>query len=173
MKPIVPSRAFRNAALIMAASLALAAAPAATAKGPLTEKSFEGVWQVTKVVQPNGTVDAHPQPSLQIFSRGYFSIIRDTGAGPRPPGPPPKDPATLTEAEKMALYQEWADFAASGGTYEVKGDILFTRNLIAKRVGGIGRVEQAVIRFDGNTFTAQPRPGEPNAGRQTTYTRIR
>lgn len=148
-------------------------APAASAREPVTAKSFEGIWKVTKVVSPDGAVDERPQPSLVIFSRGYFSVIRDTGSGPRVQAPAPKDLTKLTDEEKLGLYQEWANFGASGGTYEIKGDTLVTRNDIAKMVRGVGLIEQAIVTFEGETFTAQPKPGEPNAGRLTTYTRIR
>jgi hypothetical protein len=40
-------------------------------------------------------------------------------------------------------------------------------------VRGIGLVERAIVKFEGQTFTAQAKPGEPNAGRLTTYTRVR
>lgn len=174
MKRVLSTPLSRPAALVIAATFALSlAAPAASATEPVTAKSFEGVWKVTKVVSPDGAVDMSPQPSLTIFSRGYYSIIRDNGSGPRLQAPAPKDLTKLTDAEKLALYQEWANFGAQAGTYEVKGDTLVTHAHVAKMVRGVGLVEQAVVKFEGDTFIAQPKPGEPNAGRQTTYTRIR
>jgi hypothetical protein len=174
MKRVLSSRASWSAALIILATFAIAPAPpAALAKSPMTAKSFEGVWKVTKVVSPDGVVNANPQPGFSIFSRGYYSLVRDSGSGPRPQAPAPKDPAQLTDAEKLALYQEWTNFGAQIGTYEIKGDTLVTRAHIAKAVRAVGAVEQAIVRFDGDTFTAQAKPGEPNAGRVTTYTRVR
>jgi hypothetical protein len=151
---------------------------AALAKGRITVSSLDGVWRITKVVVPSGPsagADTHPQPGLQIFYRGYFSIVRDTSSAPRSASPPPGDPANLTDAEKIARYNEWVPFGASAGSYELVGDTLITHNLVAKQVRGMNLTEEATIRFEGrDTFvaTATSEPGVP-AGRQTTYTRVR
>jgi hypothetical protein len=158
---------------ILAVALGVAG-QAAFAKSTLTAKSLEGVWRITKVVTNAGT-DSHPQPSLEIFYRGYFSIIRDNSSEPRTPSPAPEDPTRLTDSEKVARYDEWAPFGASAGAYEVKGDTIITHNLVAKQVRGVGLTEEATVRFEGSdTFvaTATSEPGAP-AGRQTTYTRVR
>ena len=174
MKRVASTPASRCAALAVMGTLALAsAAPAASPQQTLTPQAFEGVWKVTKVVSPDGVVDLYPQPGFAIFTRGYYSIVRDNSSGPRPQAPAPKDPARPTDAEKLALYQEWSSIGAQIGTYEVRGDTLVTRADVAKMVRGAGLVEQAVVTFEGDTFTAQPKPGEPNAGRRTTYTRVR
>ena len=151
---------------------AFALAQPAFAQEGLTAQSLEGVWKITRVVQA-GVTDTNPQPSLQIFSRGYFSIIRVNGHETRKESPAPKDPEKLTDAEKIARYDEWAPYAASAGTYEVKGDTLITHNVVAKMVRGMTLTEQATIKFEGDTFIARPKPGEPNSDRQTTYTRLR
>jgi hypothetical protein len=106
------------------------AAPAPTAK------SFEGVWRVTKVVKigDDKGENTHPQPSLQIFYRGYYSIVRDISSEPRQPSPAAQNAAALTDEEKLARYAEWAPFAASAGTYEIKGDRIITHNIVAKNV---------------------------------------
>jgi hypothetical protein len=139
--------------------------------GP-TAESLEGVWKIAKV-EKGGVTDANPQPSLQIFSRGYFSIIRINSSEARKPSPMPKDPEKLTDAEKIARYEEWAPYAASAGTYEIKGNRLITHNVVAKMVRGMTLTEEAAIKFEGNTFVASPLPGQPNSDRQTTYTRVR
>jgi hypothetical protein len=79
----------------------------------------------------------------------------------------------LWHSSSPARRQESASFGAAAGTYEIKGDTLVTRNDVAKMVRGVGLVEQAIVKLQGNTFTAQPKPGEPKAGRATTYTRVR
>ena len=129
---------------------------AASASPKLTAKALEGVWKVTRVVRTgaNAGTDDHPQPSLQIFYRGYYSLIRDTGGEPRKAAPDPEDPTRLTDAEKLTKYEEWAPFAASAGPYEIRGNTIVTSNIIAKQVKGVGRTEEATIRFDGDTFTA-------------------
>jgi hypothetical protein len=171
---------------LMSASLALVFLTASTlpipgeaaAGGPqLTAKALEGVWHVTKVVKTGADAgtDEHPQPSLQIFHGGYYSIVRDNGVQPRAAAPEPRDPARLTDAEKLAKYEEWAPFAASAGTYEIKGNKIVTHNLVAKQVKGVGLTEEATILFTGDTFTATAKspPGLPPGERSTTYTRVR
>jgi hypothetical protein len=146
---------------------------AACAQEGLTAKALEGVWQVTKVVQA-GVVNTNPQPSLYIFSRGYYSALRVNGSEPRTQAPAPKDPTHLTDAEKIALYNEWAPYAASAGTYEVKGNTIINHNVVAKMVRGMTITEEAIIsNFDGNSFVARPKPGNPNSDRQTTYNRVK
>lgn len=144
-----------------------------------TANSFEGVWKVTKVVKtgPNAFTDTNPQPSLQIFYRGYFTILRDNSSEPRRSSPAAKDPAKLTDEEKIARYEEWAPYGASGGTYEVKGDSIITHNVVAKQVRGVGLTEEAkIVSFVGDTFVVRPMP-LPNAPTgevvERTYTRIR
>jgi len=151
---------------------AVAALPASAQDAP-TAASFEGVWQITRMVRA-GVADDHPQPSLLIFSRGYYSIIRTTGSKARLQAPPAQDPKQLSDAEKIARYDEWAPFAASAGSYEVSGNTLITHNLVAKNVKGMTRTEEAVIlEFDGNRFVATSKPGEPDSDTQSVFTRLR
>jgi len=157
------------AALLITVSLV----PAAFAQqAGLTAESLEGVWKVTKVVQA-GVINANPQPGLLIFTRGYYSTTRVTANEARKPAPAPVDPAHLTDAEKIAFYNEWVGYAASAGTYEVKGNTIINHNVMAKMVRGMTLTEEAIILdFDGHSFVAKPKPGSPNSDRQTTYTRV-
>jgi hypothetical protein len=164
-------------AAVAAVAFTTAAAGASTRETPAAA-SLEGVWKITKVLTTgaNARVDAHPQPGLQIIYRGYFSIVRDNGSEPRKPSPAAKDPTNPTDIDKAARYDEWAPFAASAGTYELKGDTLITHNIVAKQVRGVGLTEEATIRFEGaDTFvaTAKSPSGSPAYGRQTTYARVR
>jgi hypothetical protein len=67
---------------------------------------------------------SNPQPSLAIFTRGYYSAVVVTGTQPRAAVAPPKDPQNLTDAEKIARYEQWGPFIAIAGTYEIKGSTL-------------------------------------------------
>ena len=158
---------------IFVASTFIFPAQVALAQEAATAKSFEGVWKITKVVDA-GRIDTHPQPSLQIFSRGYFSVIRINGSEARRQSPAPKDSAKLTDEEKIARYTEWAPYGASAGTYEVLGNTLITHAIVAKNVQAMtdGATEEATFRFEGNTFVATSKVASTN-GRQTTYTRVR
>jgi hypothetical protein len=160
----------------LAASIVIAISLVSTALAQQetpTTASLEGVWKVTKVVQA-GIVNTNPQPGLLIFTRGYYSATRVTASEARKQSPAPKDPAHLTDAEKIAFYNEWAGYVASAGTYEVKGNTIINHNILAKMVGGMTLTEEAIIlNFDGNSFVATPKAGNPNSDRQTTYTRVR
>ena len=160
------------ALVVLALSAFIFPGRAAFAQDAPTAKSLEGVWKVTKVVQA-GVINTNPQPGLLIFMRGYYSTTRVTASEARKQAPAPKDPAHLTDAEKIALYDEWAGYGASAGTYEVRGNTIINRNVVAKMVRGMTLTEQATIKFAGDTFVASPKPGQPNSDRQTTYTRVR
>jgi hypothetical protein len=160
----------------LAAALLITVSLVSTAfaqQGNLTSASLEGVWKVTKVVQ-GGVVNTNPQPGLLIFTHGYYSATRVTASEARKQSPAPKDPANLTDAEKITFYNEWAGYAASAGTYEVMGNTMINHNILAKMVRGMTLTEEAIIlNFDGNSFVAKPKPGNPNSDRETTYTRVR
>jgi hypothetical protein len=126
----------RPLALLILATFAFAISQqAAFAQGGPTAESLEGVWKVTKVVKAEVTY-TNPQPGdLAIFSPGYFSFVRVTSSEARQQSPAPKDAEKLTDAEKVARYDEWAPFGASAGTYEVRDNTLVTHGVVAKMVG--------------------------------------
>jgi hypothetical protein len=180
VEPLRSTSSPRHLALAgLAACVFAVSGPAASAGPPPSAKSLEGVWKVTKLVTAgaNAGADTHPQPSLAIYSRGYFSILRDNSRDPRKPSPAAQDPARLTDAEKLARYEEWAPYAASGGTYEVKGDKIITHNVVAKQVRGMTQTEEAIIlKLTGDTLVVRPAPipgGPPSDVVERTYTRIR
>jgi hypothetical protein len=104
-----------------------------------TKSPIEGVWKIAEVVVPSrnpaekGTTISDPQPSLYIFTRGYYSQLLVQGE-PRTAVAPAKDPQNLTDAEKIARYEEWRRFVANSGTYEIKGSTLTRRAIVAKSV---------------------------------------
>lgn len=157
--------------VLVAIAFALPGQPV-VAQEALTAKSLEGVWKVTKLVKA-GIVNSNPQPNLLIISRGYFSVLRVNGTEARKQAPAPKDPAHLTDAEKIALYNEWAAYGASAGTYEIKGNLWVNYNLVAKMVKGMTLREEAIItKFDGNSFVVSGSPGK-SSDTQMTYTCVR
>ena len=105
-----------------------------------TKNPIEGVWKVAEVVMPSsnpaekGATNSNPQPSLIIFTRGYYSQVLVPGGQPRAAVAPAKDPQNLTDAEKIARYEQCRGFAANSGTYEIKGSTLSIRPIVAKSV---------------------------------------
>jgi hypothetical protein len=109
-----------------------------------TKTPVEGVWKVAEVVTPGsnpaekGATNSAPQPGLIIFTRGYYSQVMVTGDQPRAEYAPAKDPQNLTDAEKVARFEQWRQFAANSGTYEIKGSTLTRRPTVAKNAQFMG-----------------------------------
>ena len=105
-----------------------------------TKTQLEGVWKIVEVVTPpktpaeKATSITDPQPGLIIFTKGHYSAIAVRARQPRAAVAPAKDPANLTDAEKIARYEQWSPFMANSGTYEVKGSMLHMNPIVAKNV---------------------------------------
>lgn len=124
-------------ASMLLVSLVAASNPAAQGQ---TKSPVEGVWRVAEVVVPDGgagekgTTITSPQPGLVIFTRGHYSQVVVREREPRAAVAPAKDPQKLTDAEKLARYEQWRPFTANAGTYEVKEATLLIRPMVAKNV---------------------------------------
>jgi hypothetical protein len=152
-------------ALVIALSFAVptvASAPQDTAK-----QSLEGVWKIVELTTTgaNASTIGNPQPSLVIFTKGYYSYLSVTSEGPRPQFAPAKDPNNLTDAEKIARYAQWNPFTANAGTYEVKGKTIIRHPLVAKNESVMAKNSsfEGEFRLDGNTLWAVTKapPGQP------------
>ena len=119
-------------ALTVVLSLLFASGAFAQTKSPV-----EGVWKVAEVIPVgSNTTDkptpmSNPQPGLLLFTKGYYSIVVVTGPNPRTVVEA-KDSQNLTDAEKIAFYEQWRAFTANSGTYEIKGTTLTRHVLVAK-----------------------------------------
>jgi hypothetical protein len=119
--------------------IGLTAAENSAVQSP-TKTQVEGVWKLSEVLLPpknpaeKGTTITNPQPSLIIFTKGYYSWLAVRGREPRAAFAPAKDPENLTDAEKIARYEQWSPFTANTGTYEVKGSTLLFHPIVAKSV---------------------------------------
>jgi hypothetical protein len=105
-----------------------------------TKTQIEGVWKLAEVSVASknpaekGTTTTNPQPGLIIFTKGYYSLLAVRGTEPRAAFAPAKDPENLTDAEKIARYEQWRPFTANSGTYELKGSMLQLHPIVAKSV---------------------------------------
>ena len=138
---------------------------AASASFAQTKTPFEGVWRISEEILPgtNTATTIDPQSSLIIFTRGYYTEVFVMRGQPRAPGPPPKDPQNLTDAEKIARYEQWRPFAANSGTYEIKDSTLTRRVIVAKNVNLMTRRLPHIQGFrfeDANTLWLMPIPEE-------------
>lgn len=117
---------------------------------------LEGVWKIVESVTTgaNASTNSNPQPSLIIFTKGYYSFLVVFGTQPRPKVEPAKDPNKLTDAEKIARYEQWYPFVANTGTYEIKGTTLTRRPVVAK-VEAVMTTDPPItqeFKLEGNTL---------------------
>lgn len=141
--------------------------------------SIEGVWQVTSFVAV-GTDPAtisKPLPSLVIFTKGHYTWLSVNGTTPRPTFGAPRDPRKLTDAEKIARYEQWNPFTAQGGTYQVNGNTLTRRPTVAKNEAVMAANRAALVqqfKIEGNKLMLieKSAPGEPPNESTTTLMRV-
>jgi hypothetical protein len=143
---------------------------------------IDGVWKIASVVTTGANPSAikTPQPSVIIFARGHYSWINVGGETPRKQRAAAATPGKLTDAEKVAAYEEWNPFTANAGTYEIKGSTLTRRPSVAKNAGVMASSASPNVqefKVDGNTLTltgpAGPAPGDPKSQTRYTLTRVR
>ena len=138
-----------------------------------TKPSIEGVWKVVEW-QEAGKTYTSPQPGLIIFTKGYYSIMLIMLAQPRPAVPAPKDRQNLTDADKIARFEQWRSFTATSGTYEAKGESVSMRPIVAKAQWDMTRPtpDEFAIKFEGpNTLWLIP-PRAAAVGLRTKLTRL-
>ena len=144
-----------------------------------TKSPVEGVWKVAEVIPASSsaaekpTPITNPQPGLLIFTKGYYSVVAVTGRSART-SVDAKDPQNLTDAEKLAFYEQWRAFAANSGTYEIKGSSIIRRASVAKNVNVMTRQEPLAVEFkmEGtNTLWLIPPADRPNDPR-VKWTRV-
>jgi hypothetical protein len=138
--PAAMERAGRKSLCLAVAALVLMAQ--AVPRGPL-----EGVWKVTEIATgSNAPSPASPPPSVYIFTRGHYSILRVIGTGARTLFAAPQP----TDAEKLAAYDT---FVATSGTYELSGTTLITRPIVSKNPNLMGGGSETFqCRLEGDTL---------------------
>lgn len=88
-------------------------------------EGLEGAWRITEVMRPGTrTIDA-PQPGILLFTGSYYSHQLITGAQPRP-----DLPTGVVSAEDILMV--WNPFTANAGTFEISGNTMTRRPLVAK-----------------------------------------
>jgi hypothetical protein len=90
---------------------------------------LDGAWRMVEIREANGTV-SRTQPGIRVFKDGYFGLVRVNGTSPRPATIPPN----ATPEEAMAVL---GPFAAQAGTFEVSGQTVTERSLVAKNPAGM------------------------------------
>jgi hypothetical protein len=170
MAGISRAAVFGLAAIAFSASASIAGA---AAKGPL-----DGIWTITKVDTSgaNAATTSSPQPSVIIFDQGYYAYVSG-GNQPRKAAPAAANPDNLTDAEKLAKYEEWEGLTGQAGTFDVKGTTLTRHPTVAKNVSVMttdGPIAQE-FKLNGNSLllTSKSAAGRPASETVTTLTRVR
>jgi hypothetical protein len=99
------------------------ASPFAFAQGT---NPLVGAWKVQESAPANAAVNAKPHPGLYIFTGKHYSMIRFGGTRPLAAYPSPDE---ASDAEKIATFDA---LLAQSGSYEVKGNTLVLRPMVAK-----------------------------------------
>jgi hypothetical protein len=87
--------------------------------------SMIGVWKVAEIVSPQGEQNSNPQPTMYIFTARHYSHVSVTSPTPRPNF----GEGNLTDAQWV---QMWEPFSATAGTYDLRGNTLTIRPIVAK-----------------------------------------
>ncbi len=141
--------------LVVAAGSFLAFRPAMT-----TDTAVEGVWKTVHVTTATEDRDA-PQPGILIFTAGHYASVFVGGREPR--GTFPEEP---TDEQRLAA---WGRFFASAGTYEVSGNEMTTKVIVARNPNNTAEQleRSSTFELDGDTMVRTL-----SNGVVVTYTRI-
>ena len=139
--------------------------------------SIQGAWRVTGIVVTGDGAQTYktPQPGLMIFAKQHYSIVMLFADAPRKDGSSGANPNKLTDAEKVTWFDPWDALTANSGTYQIKGNTLTTRPLVAKNPSVMtGPAQTREFKIDGNTLTlvAKSAAGQPASQITTTLTRV-
>jgi hypothetical protein len=111
-----------------------------------------GVWKLVevKITGEKPETVTSVQPSLYIYTKKHYSTVLVAAKEPRPV---PKDNSTLSADELRKIYV--TDFVANAGTYEVKGDKITIRPIVAKSSSFMqpGNFVTSVFKVEGNYLT--------------------
>lgn len=120
--------------------------PSASAQGKL-----EGAWRLTEVTiggqSPFNIALSATHPNLFIYTKKHWSAL-NIGT----PSQPDLPQQGATDAQRVAT---WAPFIAGAGTYEVQGNIITIRTIVAKNPSEMvdGNFSTSEFKIEGETMT--------------------
>jgi hypothetical protein len=163
-------------AFLIAAAVVAAASLGYSQDKPAANRSIQGVWQKTSEV----TTGANPSSnmkipaSLVIYTRTHYSLMEINTPRSAPVPAPPKVAGKLTDAEKLARYEDWLPVTANSGTYEVKGTTLIRHPLVAKASPAPDAADPIrELRFEGNDTMIQiAKSADGKSETRRTYRRL-
>jgi hypothetical protein len=93
-----------------------------------SRETVQGVWRIEAVTHYTEPTNTQPQPSLYVFTAKHYAMLRVTSPTPRIAL---ADPDVASAAELLATWGN-NGFIANGGTYEISGERLIIRPIVAK-----------------------------------------
>ena len=130
---------------------------------PMTteDTAVEGVWKTVHVTTAEGDFDRTQVPSILIFTAGHYASVAVRGTEPRETFP--EEP---TDEQRLAA---WRRFFASAGTYEVSGNEIHTKVIVARNPNATAEQTEfsSTFEVDGDTMVRTL-----SNGVVVTYTRI-
>lgn len=110
------------------------------------QSTIDGAWRLVEAWGRNAGGEWRldtPQESLFLFAGGYYSIMYVNSGEPRPTLPENTARAQMSAEQMRQTYQP---FMANAGTFELDGQTLRTRPLVALIPNFVGQ---------GNTYTVR------------------
>jgi hypothetical protein len=158
----------RSAAL--AAAITVLVTPPAV-QGQELVPGLDGAWEITRMEAAGGQALESPQPGVLLFTGRFYSYTLVTGDQPRPSLPPGVASAT-------DLLRVWNPFSANAGTFEVSGDRMIRRPIVAKNPETMasGAYNEYTFRLSADTLWVTTVGTEAGRARNPTtvrYTRLR
>ena len=132
---------------------------------------LDGAWQITEMSAAGGQTLTSPQPGLLLFTGRFYSYTLVTGDQPRPELPS----GVVTTAD---LLRVWNPFSANAGTFEVSGETMIRRPMVAKNPDTMapGAYNEYTFRISADTLWVTTVGTESGPARNPTtvrYTRLR
>jgi hypothetical protein len=132
------------------AALAPALALTLGLSGAAKPRSIQGVWRTIEVTMPgpNGRIITSVQPNLAILTNTHYSRVEDHSDAPRPVV------ADLAHATAEELRAAWEPFVAEAGTYEIRGNVITMRPVVAKNPAAMvaGAYSTFAFKLAGDTI---------------------
>ena len=133
--------------LILTSAIAVSTSLAGQSKSG----ALQGVWRAVEVTLtgPNGRTLTNLQPNLTVVSARHYARVEVQAEASRP------IVADVAKATADELRAVWGPFVAEGGTYELSGETLTMRPIVAKNPAAMtaGAIIVYSCKVDGNTIT--------------------
>ena len=138
----------RTVLVLLIAGLLVSEGLAGEPKSP----SLQGVWQAVEVTIPGPVKRTitipEPRPNLTMITARHYSRMQVEGEGARPAV------TDVTKASADDLRAAWGPFYAEAGTYEISGNMITLRPVVAKNPAAMtpGAFTAWSFTLEGNTL---------------------